>query len=287
MNLSQDRLNAFYAISRLKSFTKAANELGLTQSALSHRIRNLEQQLEAALFIRDSRGVRLTEAGVRLSYFCKTQDQLETELIGDLKRPSDQSHKGYLRIGGASTVLWSVVVPALSRFMNQHVEVNLEMMEREINELPNLLQTGAVDFIITCGKLERPSFEGHHLGLEANVLVESRTQAKKPDIFLDHDPSDQTTFRYHRHQGIRNPDIRRRYMDNITGIIAGVESGLGKAVLPKHLLRNRHGIKVVSGQKEMRTPVYLYHIQQPFYSKLHRSIVSTLVENAPDFLKLS
>ncbi|MCC5810279.1 MAG: LysR family transcriptional regulator [Ectothiorhodospiraceae bacterium] len=56
-------LKAFEAVARLKSFTRAAAELYLTQSAVTHQIRRFEEYLDARLFHRHSSGVELTEVG--------------------------------------------------------------------------------------------------------------------------------------------------------------------------------------------------------------------------------
>ena len=284
MTLSQDQLKAFYEVSKQQSFTKAASELGLTQSALSHRIKKLEEQLETTLLVRDPAGIRLTEAGTKLLEFCRMQAQMEAEILSDITGPSENQIKGFLRIGGASTLMWPAVVPALSDFISKNPAVQFEMMERELKELPDLLQTGRVDLIVTCGVVERMIFEGHYLGDEVNTLVESKKISARPNTYLDQDPNDQTTFNFLRHQGIKKPQMTRCYMNNIHGIISGVEAGLGKTVLPRHLLKDHKDLKAVSGQKELTTPVYLYTLKQPFYSKLHQAVIAELNKKVGSFL---
>lgn len=62
-----DNLHAFMFVARERSFTRAAAQLGVTQSALSHTIRTLEAKLGVRLLTRTTRGVSPTEAGERLS----------------------------------------------------------------------------------------------------------------------------------------------------------------------------------------------------------------------------
>ncbi len=278
MTLSQDQLRAFYEVSRQQSFTKAAFELGITQSALSHRIRKLEEQLETTLIIRDPAGARITGAGSRLLEFCRLQSQIETEFLADLTRANRNELKGHVRIAGASTLLWSVVVPALSDLFVKHPSIQFEMLERELRQLPELLQNGRVDFIITCGKVERANFEGTYLGEEMNVLIESKNPSARCDDYLDHDSNDQVTIDFLRHQGIRKPKFNRCFLDNITGIISGVEAGLGKAVVPLHLLKGLKSVKIVAPTKPMSVPVYLYILRQPFYTKLQTAVIKELTE---------
>ena len=66
MALQSHHLEAFLMIARLKNFSKAAESLHVTQSALSHRIAALEDEIAAPLFIREKTGVRLTELRRRI-----------------------------------------------------------------------------------------------------------------------------------------------------------------------------------------------------------------------------
>lgn len=75
-------------------------------------------------------------------------------------------------------------------------------------------------------------------------------------------------------------------MDNIAGIIAGVEAGLGSAVVPLHLVKGLMNIKIVLHARELRQPAYLYHLKQPFYSKLHTAIVKELAAKIRDYIAL-
>lgn len=284
MSLSQDQIKAFYEVSRQQSFTKAAEALGLTQSALSHRIRKLEESLETTLIVRNPAGIRLTETGTRLLEYCRLQGQIEEELLADLVGVSDKEIKGSLRLGGASTLLWSTVMPALNDFLSEHQNVQFEMIEAGLSALPDLLQTGRVDIIVTCGKVDRMNFEGYHLGDEINTLIESKTKLSRPNVYLDHDPSDQTTINYLKTQGQTKAKIQRCFVGNLNGIIAAVDAGLGRAVMPRHLIKNQKNIRPLKGQKEMITPVYLYVLKQPFYSKLHERVIEELKEKLHSFL---
>jgi len=113
MKLSQIQLEAFQEVARLGSFTKAAQHLNLTQSALSHRIKNLEDEFETALFVRQGGGIRLTELGTKLLQFCRVQSQAEEEFLLDLisKNAKNVKFSGTLRIGGVSSAIRSLVMP--------------------------------------------------------------------------------------------------------------------------------------------------------------------------------
>jgi DNA-binding transcriptional LysR family regulator len=284
VNLSQDQLKAFFEVARLGSFTKAADYLGLTQSALSHRIKNLEGYLETSLFVRATDGIRLTETGEKLLKYARVQSQIESEFIADLKSSPSDGLKGALRIGGASTLICPIVIPALSNFIRENPSVKIEMNVKELTELPSSLQSGQVDIIITCGKINRHQYEEVYLGDEVNVLVESKKFEDIPTIYLDHHPDDRTTIEYLKLNDDSVSKLNRAYYDNINGILAAAEAGLGKAVIPLHMLSDHKSLQVVRGERRLKVPVYLCFLRQPFYSKLHIEALAVIKKEIPRLL---
>lgn len=120
-------LTAFLAVAREGSFTKAAAQLGVTQSALSHGIRGLEARLGIRLFHRTTRSVSTTEAGERLRQRLAPRfEEIDhaLEALGDLRdRPS-----GTVRITcgahGIDTVLW----PRLSKLLASYPDIRIELI---------------------------------------------------------------------------------------------------------------------------------------------------------------
>jgi DNA-binding transcriptional LysR family regulator len=124
-----DDLLAFVAVSRERSFTRAAAKLGISQSALSHTIRGLEERLAVRLLTRTTRSVAPTEAGERLlATIAPRLAEIEAELdaLGELRaRPA-----GTIRITAtdyaADTVLWPRLAPFLRRYPEIKLEIGIE-----------------------------------------------------------------------------------------------------------------------------------------------------------------
>ncbi len=120
-------LLAFLAIAKERSFTKAAAKLGVSQSALSHKIRGLEERLGIRLLTRTTRSVAPTEAGERLLRNVGPRfEEIETELaaLGELRdKPA-----GNIRITtseqAARTILW----PAVAKLLPQYPDINIEIV---------------------------------------------------------------------------------------------------------------------------------------------------------------
>ncbi|MGO4331093.1 LysR family transcriptional regulator [Cupriavidus sp. 2TAF22] len=122
-------LLAFIAVAREHSFTRAAGQLGVSQSALSHSIRSLESRLGVRLLTRTTRSVSTTAPGERLLQSVAPQfEEIEAELsnVGELRdKPA-----GTLRITAtehaANTVLWPRLVDVLPRYPDIRIEVCID-----------------------------------------------------------------------------------------------------------------------------------------------------------------
>lgn len=285
MALSASHLEAFATCAQLGSFTQAAERLHITQSALSQRIMNLEEDLGMTLLIRERAGLRLTEAGESLLRYCKTKDHLETELLQRLRGPGEGGLRGQLRIGGFSSIVRSLVLPAMAPLLREHPGLQLKLLTQELYELPALLKSGAIDYMILDEELKLDGVVAHRLGHERCVLVQKRGY-RGPDVYLDHDEKDVTTFRYFESGSASKArsawrkksaaGLQHRYLDDIYGIIDGVRLGLGRAVLPLHLIQGASDLEVLEPRRTFDVPVVLHHYEQPYTTRLHEAVTRAL-----------
>lgn len=120
-------LAAFLAVAREQSFTKAAAQLGVSQSALSQTLRGLESRLGLRLLTRTTRSVATTEAGERLLRTAGPHlDEIEAELaaLSDLRdKPS-----GTIRITAHDHAVRAVVWPALERLLPSYPDIKVEII---------------------------------------------------------------------------------------------------------------------------------------------------------------
>jgi len=127
--VARDNINdilVFLAIARERSFTRAASKLGMTQSALSHIMRGLEERLGVRLLTRTTRSVSPTEAGERLLQNVGPRlEEIEAEIaaISDLgDKPS-----GVIRITAVDNVIDNVLWPRLAPVLPLYPDVHLEL----------------------------------------------------------------------------------------------------------------------------------------------------------------
>src|SRR3954447_9805261 len=122
-----DDLLAFVAVAREGSFTKAAAKLGVSQSALSHTIRGLEERLGLRLLTRTTRSVAPTEAGERL---LRTVGPRFDEIEGELAALSERREKpaGTIRITATENAADSLLVPKLAPLLREYPDIKVEIM---------------------------------------------------------------------------------------------------------------------------------------------------------------
>lgn len=121
-----DDLQAFLAVAREQSFTKAAAKLRVTPSALSHTIRGLEERLGIRLLARTTRNVSPTEAGERLMQSIAPlfeQIQEEVEALSELR----DKPKGTIRITCTDDQIELCLRPKLSKFLQEYPDIALEL----------------------------------------------------------------------------------------------------------------------------------------------------------------
>ncbi|MBC7385751.1 MAG: LysR family transcriptional regulator [Cryobacterium sp.] len=282
MTLSSNQLEAFSWLAKSGHFTLAAKRIGVTQSALSQRISKLEDELETTLFIRDRAGVQLTESGLELLRYCQAKESLEAEFVGRLRSGANDQLAGKIRICGYSSVIHSVILPALENCLRENPNVQMILASKEISEISSQLQRGEADFILLDYRLERESVISHRIGEEKLVLVE-RTKGNIANRFLDHDEADETTIRYLKHAKFKGA-VERHYLDDIPGVIAGVELGLGRAVLPLHMIRDSKSLRAIRPEVYLSSPVYLHYYERPYYSKLQQRVSRDLMSRSSEYL---
>ncbi len=138
------QLRALHAVARTGNMTRAAEQLGTTQPAVSHALRGLERELGVTLLLRRRDGVALTAAGRAVHERAAT---ILAELEG-LRQDAAQEREragGRLRIGVIGSVNERLLPEIVRTFSDEHRDVTLGVLEGSDAEVLEWLQTGAVD----------------------------------------------------------------------------------------------------------------------------------------------
>ena len=122
-----DQLASFVAVARERSFTSAAAKLKVSQSALSHTIRELEERLGIRLLTRTTRSVSPTEAGERLLRTIGPRfDEIEAEIAA--VRELSEKPAGTIRITATEFSIDTLLVPKLAPLLREYPDIKVEMI---------------------------------------------------------------------------------------------------------------------------------------------------------------
>ena len=134
-----DGVEAFLCVARHRSFRRAAAELGVTPSAISQAVRVLEERIGAALFVRTTRSVGLTEAGQQFLSRAKPAFE-ELVAASDAARDLGQRPRGLLRLSVPRAVVPLLLDPLIASFHEAYPEVEVEIAAS--NQLIDLASEG-------------------------------------------------------------------------------------------------------------------------------------------------
>src|SRR5271157_2010817 len=143
--LDTDQLRSFLAIVDSGSFTKAADRVHKTQSAVSMHIRRLEETLGCALFVKQGRGVRFTAEGESLIDFARRIVHIEAGAVAALSR---KGLRGVVRLGIPDDYAETYLADMLGRFNRRHPLVEVSVACEGSPELAHQVAAGALELAL-------------------------------------------------------------------------------------------------------------------------------------------
>lgn len=233
-------LAAFEAAARHQSFTTAAAELNLTQSAVSRQIRSLEELLGADLFTRERQTVRLTDAGAAYAQEIRgALQQIATASLGFRANPQG----GTLNIAILPTFGTRWLAPRLPRFLSAHPGITINLTTRfapfefRLDQVDAAIHFGASEW--AGAKLEflmkesvvpacsRELWEKYHFSKPADLVDAPLVHlVSRPDAWE----------RWFRITGVNFYEVHGMLVDQFAVATQAAMSGLGVALLPAFLI---------------------------------------------------
>ena len=267
-------VEAFLAVARRRSFRRAAGDLGVTPSAVSQAVRALETRLGAALFVRTTRSVGLTEAGRR--FFDRAGPAFE-ELVaaGDDARDLGQRPSGLLRLTVPRAVVPIVLEPVIASFCAAYPLIELEIAASD--EMLDLA-AGGFDAGLRMGQFVAPDMVAVRLTPPFPFVV-----VASPDYLARHGrPERIDDLRHHACLRLRRSngavalwcfvDGNRTIEAQVSGpliahdyptLIGAAARGIGLAMVPappaRDLIRRGQLVTVLDGLAAETPGVFLYH----------------------------
>ncbi|MBY5353299.1 LysR family transcriptional regulator [Rhizobium leguminosarum] len=284
-------LIAFLAIARAQSFTKAAGKLGVSQSALSHTIRGLEERLGLRLLTRTTRSVAPTEAGERLLLSIGPRlDEIESELaaLSALR----EKPAGTIRLNAGEHAADAVLWPALEKLLPDYPDVNVEI----------IVDYGLTDIVaerydagVRLGEQVAKDMIAVRIGPDMRMAVvgalayfDTRPKPMTPQDLTDHNcinlrlPTYGSVYAWEFEKDGRELRVRvegQLVFNNIALRLNAVLAGIGLAYMPEDLV----AAHIADGQlvrvlEDWCPPFSGYHLYYP--SRRHTSPAFALVVDA-------
>ena len=165
-------LNVFYTVAKLQNISKAAEELGVTQPAVSRIISNIEKEYRTKLFFRSKTGVSLTRDGQNLFEMVKAP-LIELEKVSNNLSSNKTLDKVTIHIGATSTALYCYLFKHLEDDIKKiFPNVNFKIYSDSSTKLLNMVSNGSIDFaFITTPYQGREDLETHNVVKLSDILI--------------------------------------------------------------------------------------------------------------------
>ncbi len=235
-------LRSFECAARHESFTLAAEELNLTQSAVSRQVRELEQTLETELFRRVGRRIVLTEAGqVFARELAVDLENIHQTIV---KAMSTGQRGSALRVAVLPSFASRWLIPRLSQFMDLHPDIEVSFATK-LN--PFDIERERFDLAIHFGQDNWPNVKMEVLCSETLIAVcspkfkeryainETSDLCDAPLLHMESRPSAWSVFFNETNTVGKNAHVGK-YFDQFSMVISAATASLGAALIPTYLI---------------------------------------------------
>jgi DNA-binding transcriptional LysR family regulator len=242
-------VEAFYWVAALKSISRAAEKLFLTQSAMSSRISTLEEELGVLLLDRGDKQFKLTAAGARFLVYADKLLALQKEVKAEMG--TDPPMAVSMRIGAIESVLHSWLIPWLEKLRSDHPGLELELTVETTPILMDLVQRGTLDLVFAVLPAASSGVRNHTLtpmemAFVGNPLLHKKRNYKLAELA----DMELLTFQKGSQPHVTLLDLfkKRRLepkkvhaISSISAMVQLVEGGFGVALLPRAAVARLQG----------------------------------------------
>ena len=234
-------VEAFYWVASLKSISRAAEKLFLTQSAMSSRVSTLEEELGVLLLDRSDKQFKLTAAGARFMVYADKLLALQREVKAEMG--SDVQMAVSMRIGAIESVLHSWLIPWLEKLRTDHPGLELELTVETTPILMDLVQRGTLDVVFAVLPAAGTGVRNHSLPPMDMAFVGNPLLHKKRNYSLaELAEMELLTFQKGSQPHVTLLDLFRQHrlepkkvhaISSISAMVQLVQGGFGVALLPR------------------------------------------------------
>jgi len=245
--LESHELKIFKHVAELQSISKAAEKLGYVQPNVSQRIKNLENELGVRLFMRNNRGVTLTEEGKKLLDY--TNEILQ--LIDEAKTAVNPNKwREPLKIGASQTISAVKIPHLLSSFLKEYNNIDVKVRTNNNLTLEEMLFYGEVDGIFVNSSKNITNCDIIYSYFEKIVLITPKLNPfdinSSYTLIVNSDVNciyRKQLLELSKESNFHSSNIIE--FDSLESIIQAVHDGLGISIIPADIAENRKGTKEI------------------------------------------
>lgn len=283
--LKNSALVAFEAIARVGTVHGAAKELGITQTAVTLRLKQLESHLSMTLFLRSRRGMSITSEGKALFQLCRGQQELEGLFLSQVS--GSQRREISLTLIGPTSTISTRISEHCKHLYRKYPFLNLHLRVDDHSDLIELIRRGEADLAVINPEEVPDEMDSKALKPEKYLLVASSqwkgrrlSEITENERVIDFYESDMTTQRYLKKFEIEASAKRSRLFSNDNETLirlfkAGVGFGTLTETVAKPYLESGELI-ALNQTKHMEDPLALIWYPRPekqdYFEDLVRSI---------------
>jgi DNA-binding transcriptional LysR family regulator len=285
-------VEAFYWVASLKSISRAADKLFLTQSAMSSRIATLEEELGVLLLDRRDKQFKLTTAGARFLVYAHKLLELQREVKAEMGSGAPMAVS--MRIGAIESVLHSWLIPWLEKLRKNQPGLALELTVETTPILIDQIQRGTLDLVFAVLPASAEGVRNHALPPMDMAFVGHPELHKKRKYRLDElAEMELLTFQKGSQPHVTLLDLFRQHqmepkrvhaISSISAMVQLVQGGFGVALLPRVAVQRLTGfssLKLLSCDARLQAlPIHASYRTDPT-----SQAVETVIKSAIAFVE--
>ncbi len=239
------KLETLLKVHETNSFTRAAEQLSLTQPAVSQHIRQLEKDLNVKIFNRVEKSLKLTSEGEIVIKYAKRIKMLYDNM--QQKIHDEKLHTTRLTVGITHTSESNIVAEVLAKYCNSHTGIRITIISDTINNLYTKLTNYEVDLAIVEGNVVNPSFNSILLDTDCLVLAVSNNNklAKKNFVTINDLRKEKMILRL-PNSGTRNLFLAHLESNNMSIDEFNVIMEVDNIATIKDLIRRDFGVSILA-----------------------------------------
>lgn len=286
LSLLNPQLEVFLAVAKNKSMHGAAKAIHLSQTAVTKRIKALENRLQTTLFIRTRHGVKLTPDGDALLRYCYATQELEGETLANIRNAGTKT-TARINITGPSSIMNTRIIPQCLTVIKNFPRLFVNFEINDCEQIIRSLQNGTHHLAIIPPQLIMKEMQTKKLKDEKYVLVctnnwkhRSLQDILSHEKIIDFDETDQMSFNYlKRYKLFEIAQKERHFVNRTCSLLTMLIQGYGYGVLTYELANeylDNHQLITLNSGKIYNNSLNLAWYARPEPAKYFSEIIQAI-----------